>query len=116
MLMPSRALEKVRAQAQVLAQLAASALSAMNFSASVSSGRSQSVGCSTSFNWSGEVPDYEQLLFFWNEGVCLIAEQRPDLFTQGMVVQLKPGSIQELDCCRTIGKVFGQPIESIFSE
>lgn len=56
----------------------------------------------------GEVPDYEQLLFFWNEGVCLIAEQRPDLFTQGMVVQLKPGSIQELDCCRTIGKVFGQ--------
>lgn len=52
-------LEKIKSQAQVLAQLAASALSAMNFSASVSSGRSQSTGCSTSFNWSGEVPDYE---------------------------------------------------------
>lgn len=56
----------------------------------------------------GDVPDYEELLFYWNEGVCLIAEQRPDLFTKGMVVKLKPGSIQELDCCRTVGKVFGQ--------
>ncbi len=42
---------------QVLGQLAASSMSAMNFSASVSSGRSQSQSCSTSVSWSGEAPD-----------------------------------------------------------
>lgn len=56
----------------------------------------------------GSEPDYQRLLGYWNEGACLIAEQRPDLFTQAMVVKLEPGSLQELDCCRTVGKVFGQ--------
>lgn len=56
----------------------------------------------------GDVPDYQKLLHYWNEGACLIAEQRPDLFTRAMVVKLEPGSVQELDCCRTVGKVFGQ--------
>ena len=56
----------------------------------------------------GDVPDYQTLLHYWNEGACLIAEQRPDLFTRAMVVKLDPGSVQELECCRTVGKVFGQ--------
>ena len=43
---------------QVLSQLAASAMSAMNFSASVSSSRSRSISCDTRFSWSGEVADY----------------------------------------------------------
>lgn len=59
----------------------------------------------------GEAADYPRLLEFWNEGVCLIAEQRPDLFTQAMVIKLDPGTIQELDCCRAVGKVFGQSDE-----
>lgn len=43
--------------AQVQSQLTASAMSAMNFSASVGSSRSVSQGCSTSYSWSGEAPD-----------------------------------------------------------
>ncbi|HEY3434224.1 MAG TPA: hypothetical protein VGK41_01090 [Solirubrobacterales bacterium] len=43
--------------AQVLSQLAASSMSAMNFSASVTSSRSQSKSCATSVTWSGEAPD-----------------------------------------------------------
>ncbi len=46
-----------RTQAQVMAQLAASAMSSMNFSASVSSSRSQSKSCSSSVGWTGEAPD-----------------------------------------------------------
>ena len=41
----------------VLSQLAASSMSAMNFSANVSSSRSDSKACSTSYSWSGEAPD-----------------------------------------------------------
>ncbi len=51
-------LEAIKAQAQVLAQLAAAALSSMNFSASVSSSRSESKACSTGISWNGEAPDY----------------------------------------------------------
>lgn len=46
-----------RTQAQVLSQLAASSMSAMNFSASVSSSRSQGKSCSMGVSWSGEAPD-----------------------------------------------------------
>lgn len=50
-------LEALKTQSNVLSQLAASALSAMNFSASVSSSRGESRSCSTNFSWSGEVED-----------------------------------------------------------
>ena len=43
--------------AQVLSQLAASSMSAMNFSANVSSARSASRSCATSVAWTGEAPD-----------------------------------------------------------
>lgn len=46
-----------RVQAQVMGQLAASSMSAMNFSASVSSARSQSTSCAQSVSWTGEAPD-----------------------------------------------------------
>lgn len=46
-----------KTQAQVMSQLAASAMSAMNFSASVSSSRSQSKSCASSVTWTGEAPD-----------------------------------------------------------
>lgn len=49
--------EARRTQAQVMGQLAASAMSAMNFSASVSSARSMSKSCATSVSWTGEAPD-----------------------------------------------------------
>ena len=45
--------------AQVLSQLAASSMSAMNFSASVSSARSASKSCATSVTWTGEAPDLD---------------------------------------------------------
>lgn len=44
---------------QVLAQLAASSMSAVNFSASVGSSKSNSRSCSTSYSWSGEIADIE---------------------------------------------------------
>lgn len=50
-------IEVRKTQAQVLSQLAASSMSAMNFSASVSSARSQSKSCAQSVSWSGEAPD-----------------------------------------------------------
>lgn len=50
-------IEVHKTTAQVLSQLAASAMSAMNFSASVSSSSSQSRSCSSSVAWSGEAPD-----------------------------------------------------------
>lgn len=43
--------------AQVFSQLTASTMAAVNFSASVGSSTSQSSGCSTSFNFSGEIGD-----------------------------------------------------------
>lgn len=48
-------LEAKKTIAQVSSQLAASSMSAVNFSAGTHSGLSQSYGCSTSFNYSGEV-------------------------------------------------------------
>lgn len=48
-------LEAKKTIAQVSAQLAASSMSAVNFSAGTHSGLSQSYGCSTSYNFSGEV-------------------------------------------------------------
>lgn len=60
----------------------------------------------------GLTPDvdvgWDRLLGYWNEGACLVAEQRPDLFTRAMEIRLRPGSVQEPDCCRSIGHVFGQ--------
>lgn len=53
----SQLMDARRTQAQVMSQLAASAMSAMNFSASVSSSRSESKSCSTSVGWNGEAPD-----------------------------------------------------------
>ena len=50
-------LEARRTLTQVLSNLASAAMSAMNFSASVSSSRSDSKACSTSYTWSGEAPD-----------------------------------------------------------
>lgn len=50
-------LEARRTLSQVLSQLAASSMSAMNFSANVSSSRSDSKSCNTSYSWSGEAPD-----------------------------------------------------------
>lgn len=50
-------IEVHKTTAQVLSQLAASAMSAMNFSASVSSSSSMSRACSSSVTWSGEAPD-----------------------------------------------------------
>lgn len=49
-------LEALKALAQILSQLAASTMSAVNYSASV--GASDSYGHSSSVNWSGEAPDY----------------------------------------------------------
>lgn len=49
-----RALESA---GQASSQLAASSMSAVNFSAGVSSGRSTSQGCNTSFSYSGEILD-----------------------------------------------------------
>lgn len=46
-------------RAQVLGQLSASTMSAINFSAGLSSSRSKGESCSTSVNWSGEVADLE---------------------------------------------------------
>lgn len=50
-------LEARKTLTQVLSQLASAAMSAMNFSASVSSSRGDSKSCSTSYSWSGEAPD-----------------------------------------------------------
>lgn len=52
-------LEARKTLTQVLSQLASAAMSAMNFSASVSSSRGDSKSCSTSYSWSGEAPDLE---------------------------------------------------------
>lgn len=46
-----------KAIAQIAAQLAASTMSAVNYGASVSSGRSKSNSCSTSFSFNGETSD-----------------------------------------------------------
>lgn len=46
-------------RAQVLGQLSASTMSAINFSAGVSSSRSKGESCSTSVSWSGEAEDLE---------------------------------------------------------
>lgn len=48
-------LEAKKTLAQVAAQLAASSMSAVNFSAGTHSGLSQSFGCSTGFNYSGQI-------------------------------------------------------------
>lgn len=53
----SQLMDARKTQAQVMSQLAASAMSAMNFSASVSSARSQSKSCASSVTWTGEAPD-----------------------------------------------------------
>ena len=50
-------LEAIKTQATVLAQLAASAFSSMNFSASLSSSTSNGRSCSQSVSWTGEAPD-----------------------------------------------------------
>lgn len=49
------ALEKLKTIATVSSQLAASSMSAVNFSAGVSSGRNQSQSCNTNFTYSGEL-------------------------------------------------------------
>ncbi|MGD9643799.1 MAG: hypothetical protein AB7V08_13800 [Elusimicrobiales bacterium] len=46
-------------QAQVIGQLSSSAMSAVNFSAGLSSSRSKGESCSTSVSWSGEATDLE---------------------------------------------------------
>ncbi len=46
-------------QTQVIGQLSASAMSAVNFSAGLSSSQSKGQSCSTSVSWSGEVVDLE---------------------------------------------------------
>lgn len=48
-------LEAKKTIAQVSSQLAASSMSAVNFSAGTHSGLSQSYGCSTSYNYSGQI-------------------------------------------------------------
>lgn len=50
----------------------------------------------------------ELLLQWWNDGVCLLATFRPDLFSETKVVTLQPGSRQEVEGCDVIGKVLGQ--------
>lgn len=50
-------LEVRKTLSQVSSQLAASAMSAMNFSAGVSSSRSEGKSCNTSYNFSGEIVD-----------------------------------------------------------
>lgn len=51
----------------------------------------------------------EDLLRYWNEGVCLIASLRPDLFSRPVRIRLEPGSMQSLSCCcQEIGKVIEQ--------
>lgn len=46
-----------RAKAQISSQLAASTMSAVNYGASVSSGRSKSSSCSQNFSFQGEIAD-----------------------------------------------------------
>lgn len=53
----SQLMDARKTQATVMSQLAASAMSSMNFSASVSSARSASKSCSSSVAWTGEAPD-----------------------------------------------------------
>jgi hypothetical protein len=48
-------LDKQKSIAQVLAQIGASAMNAVSFGASVSSGRNESKGCSTNYNYNGEI-------------------------------------------------------------
>jgi hypothetical protein len=48
----------------------------------------------------------ESLLLQWfNDGLCLLARWRPDLFSRPAVVTLKPGSRQEIDGCSVFGSV-----------
>lgn len=46
-----------RAKAQISSQLAASTMSAVNYGASISSGRSRSTSCSQNFTFAGEIQD-----------------------------------------------------------
>lgn len=50
-------LEALKSAGQATSQLAASAMSAMNFGASISSSQSRSKACSTSFSYVGEIAD-----------------------------------------------------------
>lgn len=51
------AIEIARTAAQVGSQLASSTMSAVNYGASISSGRSKSISCSQSFSFAGEIAD-----------------------------------------------------------
>lgn len=53
----SQLTEIKKAKAQISGQLAASTMSAVNYSAGVTSSVSKGQQCSTSFNFSGEVGD-----------------------------------------------------------
>lgn len=54
-------LEVKRVVSQVLSQLSSSAMSAVNFSAGLSSSRGESKSCSTSVSWSGEAADLDSI-------------------------------------------------------
>ena len=48
------------------------------------------------------------MLRYWNEGVCLVADLRPDLFSCPITLKLQPGAIQDIAPCKKIGRVIGQ--------
>lgn len=48
------------------------------------------------------------LLRYWNEAVCIIADLRKDLFSCPTTIALKPGSIQDISPCDRLGEVIGQ--------
>ena len=51
----------------------------------------------------------EQLLRYHNEGLCLVAALRPDMFTKTLVVKVEPCTEEQVLCdCTTVHRVIGQ--------
>lgn len=51
----------------------------------------------------------EQLLRYHNEGLCLVASLRPDMFTKTLVVKVDPCTEEQTLCsCTVVHKVIGQ--------
>lgn len=53
----------------------------------------------------------DELLRWFNEGRCMVAQLRPDMFSRPVNVELQPGAVQSFECCRRISKVLGQSDE-----
>lgn len=49
----------------------------------------------------------ELLLGWWNDGTCILARMRPDLFSSTRIATLVPGSEQKVQGCDVFGRVLG---------